>query len=116
MRMKILSIALVLVVGSRTAWAQASRSPRTVAVIESIHGDSAGRAIRHGRLLNPAALDSLLVSLKNTVGATIWFSWSGGPKKARTQEQDRLLTHLRAPGIRVELRTDSTLYSRVVRP
>lgn len=116
MRIKISIIALVLALGTRAARAQTSRSPRLVAVIESIYGDSAGGAIHHGRPLNPAALDSLLVSLKNTVGATVWFSWSGGPKQARTRDQDRLLAHLRASGIRVELRTDSTLHSRVVRP
>jgi hypothetical protein len=116
MRIKILIIALLLVAGSRAARAQASRSPRVVAVIESLHGDSAGRAIRRGRPLTPAALDSLLASMKNTVGATIWFSWSGGPKQVRTREQDRLLANLRASGIRVELRTDSTLRSRLVRP
>jgi hypothetical protein len=116
MRIDIPIIALVLVVGARAARAQTSRPLRAVAVIESIYGDSAGRAIRHGRPLSPATLDSLLVSLKNTSGATVWFSWSGGPKQTRTRDQDRLLAHLRASGIRVELRTDSTLYSRVVRP
>jgi hypothetical protein len=116
MPFKILIIALMLVIGLRPAHAQSPRPVRAVAVIESIYADSAGHPIRHGRPMNIAQLDSLLTSFKNTVGATVWFSWSGGPKQPRTSAQNQLLARLRASGIRVELRTDSTAYSQVVRP
>ena len=108
-------IALVLLIGSRAARSQNHHPARAVAVLEPIYADFAGRAIRRGRELNSAALDSLLLSLKNTPGATVWFSWSGGPKRARTGAQNRLLAQLRASGVRVELRTDSTAHSRVIR-
>jgi hypothetical protein len=107
---------LALVLGCKGGNAQSPRSVRVVAVIESIHADSAGRAIQAGRPLPPATLDSLLTQLEHTMGATIWFSWSGGPQQPRTDAQDRLLAHVRASGIRVELRSDSTSYSRVLRP
>ena len=116
MPFKVPILALALLGVARVAEGQSSRPVRTVAVVESIYADSAGRALRHGHALNRAQVDSLLTGLKNTVGATVWFSWSGGPKQARTEAQDRLLAQLRASGIRVELRTDSTQYSRVIRP
>ena len=116
MRSTVVVVTLILVAASAAARAQSSLPTTVVAVIESIHADSAGHAVRRGRSLSPSSLDSLLTSLEHTVGATIWFSWSGGPKQARTRDQDRVLAHLRASGIRVELRSDSTLHSRVVRP
>lgn len=116
MHLKIPPLALLLLFATRPVHAQTPRPVRVVAVIESIYADSAGLAIRRGRALDPAALDSLVAGLKRTVGGTIWFSWSGGPKSARTGAQDRLLAHLRASGVHVELRTDSTFYSRVIRP
>ncbi|HEV8246552.1 MAG TPA: hypothetical protein VGP93_12325 [Polyangiaceae bacterium] len=87
-----------------------------VAGIALLVGANAVHAIRGGRPLTPTALDSLLAQLKHTVGATIWFSWSGGPTLPRTEGQDRLLAQLRAAGVHVELRTDSTRYGRVIRP
>src|SRR3954463_10914827 len=116
MNAKLIVTGLALVLGCKGGNAQSPRSVRVVAVIESIHADSAGRATEGGRQLSPASLDSLLMRLEHTVGATIWFSWSGGPRQPRTGAQDRLLTHLRASGVRVELRSDSTWHSRVVRP
>lgn len=112
---KIFVTALSVVVACRGRDPRSPRSVRFVAVIESIHADSAGRAIRSGRPLSSASLDSFLAQLQNTTGATIWYSWSGGPQRPRTEEQERLLAHLRASGVRVELRSDSTMYSRVIR-
>jgi hypothetical protein len=102
--------------GSRAGLAQRRMSARAVAVIESIYSDSAGRAIRYGRPLSPTVLDSMCTVLRHTFGATFWFSWRGGPTQPRTAAQDRLLARLRASGVRVELRTDSTMFARVVRP
>lgn len=116
MNAKMAAAGIALLVGASAVHAQSPARVRVVAVIEPIYGDSAGHAIRGGRPLNPAALDSLLVQLKHTLGATIWFSWSGGPTLPRTEGQDRLLAQLRASGVRVELRTDSTRYGRVIRP
>jgi hypothetical protein len=107
-------IALMLLVGSRAAQSQNARTARVIAVIDSIYGDSAGRAIRRGRPSNPAALDSLLASLENTLGAAVWFSRSDGPKQARTKAQDRRLAQRSASGVRAELRTDSTTHSRAL--
>lgn len=115
MHSKIILTSLTLALGCRGGKAQTTRSVQLVAVIESIHADSAGRAIQGGRVIAPRSLDSLLTELKHTVGGTIWHSWSGGPERPRTEAQERLLTHLRASGVRVELRTDSTTYSRVIR-
>lgn len=115
MNAKIFAITLALVPGCRGRDPHPPPSVRVVAVIESIHADSAGRAIRSGRLLSSASIDSLLTQLQKATGATIWYSWSGGPQGPRTEGQERLLAHLRASGIRVELRSDSTTYSRVIR-
>jgi hypothetical protein len=115
MHSKIILTGLALALGCRGNKARPPRSVRMVAVIESIHADSAGRAIQGGRPIAPASLDSLLTELDHTTGATIWYSWSGGPTRPRTEGQERLLAHLRASGVRVELRTDSTMYSRVIR-
>jgi hypothetical protein len=118
MHSKIVLTGLVLALGCRGDKPRSPRSPRSVrvvAVIESVHADSAGRAIHGGRPIAPASLDSLLTELEHTMGATIWYSWSGGPERPRSEGQERLLTHLRASGVRVELRTDSTTYSRVIR-
>jgi hypothetical protein len=115
MHSKILLIGLALAFGCRGGKAQSPRSIRIVAVIESVHADSAGRALHNGRPIAPASLDSLLTDLTHRMGATIWYSWSGGPERPRTEGQERLLVHLRASGVRVELRTDSTTYSRVIR-
>ena len=115
MTAKILLTALSFTLACKAEVPQPSRSVRVVAVIEEIHADSTGRAIRMGRSLSSASLDSMLTQLKHAAGATIWYSWSGGPQRPRTEGQERLLTHLRASGIRVELRSDSTARSRVVR-
>jgi hypothetical protein len=116
MNAKILIAGLALILGGRVGNAQPPRPVRIVAVIESIHADSAGRTMWNGRPLRPQSLDSLLTRLKQTIGGTIWFSWSGGPRQPRTEAQDRLLAYLRASGVRVELRSDSTFHSRVIRP
>jgi SAM-dependent methyltransferase len=113
MNQKILITALALTLGCRQE--HPPQSVRLVAVIESIHADSAGRAMQAGRPLTTGSLDSLLTRLEHQKGATIWFSWSGGPLRPRNEAQERLLTHLRASGARVELRSDSTSYSRVLR-
>ncbi len=115
MRAKIVLTSLALALGCRRGKAQSPRSVQLVAVIESIHADSAGRALHGGHPMAPRSLDSLLTELKRTMGGTIWYSWSGGPARPRTEGQERLLAHLRASGVRVELRTDSTTYSRVIR-
>jgi hypothetical protein len=114
MRSRVLLVLALLVLPTGLALSQASGGARAVAVIVSIHGDSSGRAIQHGRPLDAATLDTMLASLRPRFGATIWFSWSGGPAHRRTPGQEALLTHLRASGIRVELRTDSTMRSRVI--
>jgi len=114
MNLKILLAGIALLMNATSGHAQTPRSVRVVAVIEPIYGDSAGRAIVRGRPLNSPALDSLLMQLQHTIGATIWFSWSGTPTRVRTAAQDRLLAQLRASGVRVELRTDSTRYARVI--
>ena len=116
MNAKIFLVSIAALTCSRAAHAQQTRPMRGVAVVEPIYSDSSGRAIVRGRPLTAAAVDSLCATLHHRFGATIWFSWSGGPSHPRTAAQDRLLARLRASGIRVELRTDSTLFSRVVRP
>lgn len=115
MNAKTFVVTLALVPGCRGRDPHPPPSVRVVAVIESIHADSAGRAVRNGRLLSSSSIDSLLTQLHQSTGATIWYSWSGGPQGPRTEGQERLLAHLRASGIRVELRSDSTTYSRVIR-
>jgi hypothetical protein len=116
MKTQIFLAGVALAMSSHAGLAQRQVSVRAVAVIESIHADSAGRAIRRGQVVNAAVLDSLLSALRHNEGATIWFSWSGGPTQPRTVGQDRLLAQLQAAGIRVELRSDSTLFGRRVRP
>lgn len=116
MKAKTLVIGLAVGLGCGGGNAQPPRSVQFVAVIESIYADSMGRATHDGHALPAASLDSLLTQLRGTRGGTVWFSWSGGPQRPRTEAQERLLTHLRASGVRVELRTDSTSYSRVIRP
>lgn len=115
MNAMILVAAFALILGCRGDDPHPPPSVRVVAVIESIHADSAGRAIRSGRSLSSASVDSLLTRLRKATGATIWYSWSGGPQAPRTEAQERLLAHLRSSGIRVELRSDSTMHSRVIR-
>jgi hypothetical protein len=115
MNAKIILPVLAVVLGCRGGQPQPPRRVRLVAVIESIHADSAGRAIHNGRPFPLVSLDSMLTELKRAMGGTIWYSWSGGPQRPRTEGQERLLAHLRASGVRVELRTDSTTYSRVIR-
>jgi hypothetical protein len=87
---------------------------RVVAVIDGIHADSGGGAFWRNKPLAATSLDAHLAALRSQLGATIWFSWSGGPNHRRTPAQEALLARLRASGIRVELRTDSTFRARVV--
>src|SRR6476661_8049726 len=75
--------SLALALGCRGGKAQPPRSVQLAAVIESIHADSAGRAIQGGRVIAPRSLDSLLTELKHAMGGTIWYSWSGGPAHRR---------------------------------
>ena len=116
MRSRLLLLLGLAIAFPTLALAQARPGVRAVAVIVSIHADSSGRAIQNGKPLNATALDRMLTDLRPQLGATIWFSWSGGPGQSRTARQDTLLRRLRASGVRVELRTDSTMYSRVIRP
>jgi hypothetical protein len=67
-------------------------------------------------VLDAASLDGMLAALRSKPGAPIWFSWSGGPAQRRTPAHKLLLKRLRASGVHVELRSDSTLRSRVIRP
>jgi hypothetical protein len=106
--------AALIALSAPTAHAQASRGVRAVAVLDAIYADSAGHAIRHGARLAPTSLDSLIAVLRPQRGATLWFSWAGGPAHRRTSAQAALLARLRQSGIRVELRTDSTFRARVV--
>jgi hypothetical protein len=112
---KIILTSWALALGCGGGKAQSPRSVLLVAVLGSIHADSAGRATHGGHPIAPRALDSLPTELKHTAGGTIWYNWSGGPERPRTEAQEQLLRYLRASGVRVELRTDSITYSRVIR-
>ena len=93
----------------------AAQGPRkVVASIETVHADSAGHAYRGRHQLTSRELDSIVTGLRAQPGAVIWFSWAGGPANPRTLGEEALLTRIRRSGIRVELRSDSTMYSRVV--
>jgi hypothetical protein len=106
---------LLALIGAAPLPAQQPRGVIVVAAITTIHSDSAGRAFQGSHNLSPKELDSMLVDLQPRRGATIWFSWDGGASHPRTPGEEALLTRLRKSGVRVELRTDSTRYSRVVR-
>lgn len=111
---KLAMVAALTVVGALPAAAQRRSGPVVVATIETVHADSAGRAYRGRRLLSQHELDSITARLRTQPGATIWFSWDGGPGHIRTPAQEGVLYRLRETGIRVELRSDSTMRSRVV--
>jgi len=85
-----------------------------VATIETIHVDSAGHAYRGRRQLSQRELDSITTRLRTQPGAAIWFSWDGGAQHIRTPAEEGVLYRLRQTGIRVELRSDSTVRSHVV--
>ena len=114
--MRALLVLTLVMLPARVAFSQATRGVRVVAYIVSIHADSSGRALQGRRSLDSASLQGMLDSVRQRPGGTIWFSWSGGPAHPRTRAQEALLARLRASGVRVELRSDSTLRSRVVRP
>jgi hypothetical protein len=115
MPLRLVLFAGILLAGPRPSRAQARPGVTAVAVIVNIHSDSSGQAIQGGRRLDTAAVNHLLQELRSQRGATVWFSWSGGPEHRRTRDQEALLARLRESGVRVELRSDSTMHSRVIR-
>lgn len=112
----ILLLVALLGLPVMSARAQTKGGVRVVAYIVSIHADSSGRAVQGTRRLDSADVEGVLADLRQHLGATIYFTWSGGPTQRRTPGQEALLARLRASGVRVELRTDSTFRSRVVPP
>lgn len=106
---------MVLMLALAGAHPLAAQGPRkVVASIETIHADSIGHAYRGRHQLTSRELDSIVTGLRPQPGAVIWFSWDGGPARPRTGGEEALLARIRRSGIRVELRSDSTMFSRLV--